>query len=577
MRDSQGPLQPEDWPWRNEPVNRQRLYDFYARQAQVALNALPPAQTLAEFPGLDSGKYGHWGVQTEKDWRDDRWNQMNLGGVIAGVFREANTTVPKGVCLQIGVGGVWSACIDPGNRLSVAALWKGGFVEFATQRFGLLDGLSPKGDRIPVSELIPPVLGGTFRYHGYYRHGARVIFSYGENGAEMLASPWVEGGRFVWIKGPSNTSPLREWIHGGPLRCGEEIITHGTTGVGSKPYVIDTIELPVKNPWGSLMFLGDHDFFSNGDAAICTLMGDVWIARGLDEDLKKVTWKRFAAGLHQPLGLKIVNDEVYVLGRDQITRLRDLNGDGEADFYECISNAFTSSPAAHDYITGLQCDSEGAFYFAFGNQGICRVKPGHDEVEVLATGLRNPDGIALGPAGEIVCAAQEGDWTPASMICQVQRGAHYGYRGPKPGPLGHASPLCYLPRGIDHSSGGQVFVEGDRWGPLQGQLLHFSYGDCVHFLVLRENIDGVTQGMIVPLPGEFASGAHRGRFNPRDGQLYVSGTRGWSTYAMADGLRICWATAANFSLKSRSFNRWTRCICISRDNHCSRRICSPPC
>ena len=35
--------------------------------------------------------------------------------------------------------------------------------------------------------------------------------------------------------------------------------------------------------------------------------------------------------------------------------------------------------------------------------------------------------------------------------------------------------------------------------------------------------------------GEFRSGAHRGKFNPRDGQLYVSGLAGWGSYTPDDG------------------------------------------
>jgi len=43
--------------------------------------------------------------------------------------------------------------------------------------------------------------------------------------------------------------------------------------------------------------------------------------------------------MFQPLGLKIAETTtVYVLGRDQITRLHDLNNDGEADFYENFNN-----------------------------------------------------------------------------------------------------------------------------------------------------------------------------------------------------------------------------------------------
>jgi azurin len=126
------------------------------------------------------------------------------------------------------------------------------------------------------------------------------------------------------------------------------------------------------------------------------------------------------------------------------------------------------------------------------------------------------------------------------MICLVpeREGAgpppHFGYGGPRdkqPPSL----PLAYLPRGLDNSSGGQAVVPDDRWGPLRGQLVHFSYGQGTHFLVLRDEVDRQAQGAVVPLAGEFRSGAHRGKFNPRDGQLYVSGMAGWGTYTPDDG------------------------------------------
>jgi hypothetical protein len=46
--------------------------------------------------------------------------------------------------------------------------------------------------------------------------------------------------------------------------------------------------------------------------------------------------------------------------------------------------------------------------------------------------------------------------------------------------------------------------------------------------------DGANGGA-VPLPGRFLSGACRGRFNPKDGHLYVSGLLGWQTSAIRDG------------------------------------------
>ena len=81
----------------------------------------------------------------------------------------------------------------------------------------------------------------------------------------------------------------------------------------------------------------------------------------------------------------------------------------------------------------------------------------------------------------------------------------------------------------------QLFVDSDRWGPYQERLLSFSFGDCSHYLVLRDADKGRPQGAVVPLPGEFESGAHRARFHPLDGQLYVVGSQGWGNDAHKDG------------------------------------------
>jgi azurin len=66
-------------------------------------------------------------------------------------------------------------------------------------------------------------------------------------------------------------------------------------------------------------------------------------------------------------------------------------------------------------------------------------------------------------------------------------------------------------------------------------MVHLSFGAASHFLVLRDEVDGQPQGAIVPLVGDFRAGVHRGRFHPRDGQLYVTGMSGWGTYGADDG------------------------------------------
>src|SRR5687767_3216270 len=54
-------------------------------------------------------------------------------------------------------------------------------------------------------------------------------------------------------------------------------------------------------------------------------------------------------------------------------------------------------------------------------------------------------------------------------------------------------------------------------------------------LVLRQKTEHGAQGAIVPLPGRFLSGAVRAAFRKQDGQLYVVGTRGWTSNAIRDG------------------------------------------
>jgi len=237
----------------------------------------------------------------------------------------------------------------------------------------------------------------------------------------------------------------------------------------------------------------------------------------MNDKLEKLQWKRFAAGLAQASRSEDRRWLYCIQAGTRSPRLHDLTGDDEADFYECVSNAQETSPSGHDYITG--CEFDGThFYFASGNQGICRVKPG-EAVEVLATGFRNPNGLGLSKDGVVTSTAQEGDWTPTSMIAQITKGGFYGAGGPSR--EGSASADSLLPRGVDNSCGGQCFAESDRWGPLGGQLIHFSPGAANHYLILRQTIGTTVQGAAVWLPGDFLSGAQQGRINPYDGQRYV--------------------------------------------------------
>jgi azurin len=531
---SREPLRPEDWPNRTHYVNRDRVYDWYTREALHFRSQKPVPLLLPEWPGLDGGSYGHWGNQNENVWRDGRWNQTDLGSLQCGVFRAGALTVPRGVCVRLGANGEIAACFNP-DTLQIEALWEGGLVRFTDTRYGFMDGIRPAGRLLPAPK--KDAVAKPFVYRGFYRHGRRTIFAYRVGGVDMLDAPWVENGEFVREVAPADKHSLAHLTRGGPPLWPQVLPTVGTLGTG-RPYAIDTIALPYKNPWKALLYFGGLDFFADGSAALCTMQGDVWHVEGLDGNLRNVRWRRIAAGLHHALGLVVVDKDIYVLGRDQITRLVDRNGDGEADFYECFSNAYVTSPAGHDFICGLERDSEGYFYTASGPQGLLRISADGRRADVLATGFRNPDGLGLTPDGKLTVPCSEGEWTPASMVCEVTTSAksrpHFGYGGIRDGKPPEL-PLVYLPRGLDNSSGGQVYIASDKWGPLRGLRVHLSFGAASHFLLLRDEVSRQAQGGIVPLVGDFRSGVHRGRFNPRDGQLYVAGMSGWGSYAVEDG------------------------------------------
>jgi putative heme-binding domain-containing protein len=545
------PLQPDRWPHWQAEVNRDRIYDFYGKQARHFRDVHPRPHLLADFPGLDGGSFGHWGNQSEPVWADGRWNDTDLGSLLSGVFRGDGVQVARGICIRLGSDDAsLSACFDP-DTLSYPRVWTGGFVKLTTVRHGFMDGLNQVGTTVEVSpQQLPYDPQAAKKYLGFYRVGPRVIFAYRVGDTEFLDAPTVVDGKFQRIVAVRDQHPDRELLAGGRPQWPQEIVTVGKLGTGS-PYTVDTIELPTDNPWKALVYCGDHDFLSDGTAVICTMQGDVWRATGVDAALTEVRWRRIASGLHQALGLVVHDDEIYVIGRDQLTRLRDLNGDGEMDFYECFSQALVTSTSGHDFTCGLWRDQAGRFYTASGREGVMRIAADGQNAEVLATGLRNSDGLGLLPDGLVTLPSSEGDWMPASMIAAIRPEGQVLNRLPGSSPddrglpfFGHPGtnrkqppelPMLYLPRGVDNSSGGQAYIDTDRWGPVQGQLVHTSFGAGTAFLLLRDEFDGWIQGAAVPLNVEFTSGSHRAKFNASDGQLYVSGMAGWGSYTLHDG------------------------------------------
>ncbi|MCA9161608.1 MAG: c-type cytochrome, partial [Planctomycetales bacterium] len=323
-------------------------------------------------------------------------------------------------------------------------------------------------------------------------------------------------------------------------------------------FAIDTLAAPATNPWLARLRLSGLDFFSDGDrVAVSTWDGDIYEVSGLrqvdkasasDTAVATLVWRRIASGLFQPLGVKIVDDTVYVTCRDQIAILRDSNGDGTIDFYECFNNDHQVTEHFHEFAMGLQRDEAGNFYYAKSARHalpalvphhgtLLRVTPDGSRTEILAVGFRAANGVCLNPDGTFIVTDQEGHWNPKNRINWVRPGGFYGnmygyHNITDESDDAMQPPLCWITNAFDRSPSELLWVPPDRWGNLAGTLLNLSYGYGKVFTVPHEHLPGGdrVQGGMCELPiGQFPTGTMRGRFSPFDDQLYVCGLFAWGS------------------------------------------------
>ena len=560
-------------------------------------------------PRPATGKAEPWEKATDKDWFDPRFRQMDTGPFLNATFEypvgPSKEKVFKGTAIRLGPKGDAGVIFDRAT-MRLAAGWTGGWLLHSDRRFGLMNTPKPAGTMLFATPSQPgwaltdsppwagegkpftiPLPAAHARFLGLHVHGDRVVLAYRVADRKVLETAGTtastRGGTAIvrtvtvgpgkvsvsWLPDapggtptvfPPSEAPLTSartlgfaanlnnstsnFTEPGPPRWGKPIVTPLVRGNTDGPFAVDTLTIPHDNPFKALFFCTGLDHLPDGRIALCTAHGDVWLVK-VDEAANTVAWQRFATGLYHPLGLKVVDGKVIVLERGQLTRLHDANHDGEADFYECVSNHWHTGPGEHAYDTCLETDPDGNFYFFKGGDtflphGGCLLKVARDgsKTEVFCTGFRHPIGMGMSPDGILTGADQEGNWMPATRIDQYTKGGFYGdmraHHREVP-PTTYDPPLCWVPREVDNSAGGQVWVPKGTWGALGGLPLHLSYGRCKAFVLLRQELkDGLVQGGVADLGLNFLSGVCRGRFGS-DGHLYVCGLNGWQTAAKADG------------------------------------------
>lgn len=287
--------------------------------------------------------------------------------------------------------------------------------------------------------------------------------------------------------------------------------------------------------------IGGIDFLPDGRLVCSTWdpQGDVFLV-----DTKTHEAKRFATGLAEPLGVKVVDGRIFVLQKQELTELIDRDGDGVCDEYRCVSNRWPVSGNFHEFAFGLAY-KDGFFYATLAvaidpgghttkpqlspdpktgvGRGQCvRIDAKTGEVTSVAQGLRAPNGINVMPStGDLYIIDNQGDWLPSSKLIRVVPGAFYGEHLVPPAPLDAkpvTPPVVWLPQGEIGNSPSQP-VECTV-GPWKGQILH---GDVTHGGIKRtfvETVGDVTQGCVFRFSQGLNAGVSRLAWGP-DGALYI--------------------------------------------------------
>ena len=345
--------------------------------------------------------------------------------------------------------------------------------------------------------------------------------------------------------------------------------------------------------------------------AVAIRKGEVWTLDGVyDDPPKEVTYRRFASGLHEPLGLLKHNGSLFTAQRSELTRLRDGDNDGVADEYLTAAKGWGVTGHYHEYAYGPKLDKEGNLWLTL-NIGL-GLKPEHlkrgvtepnlgytqgkwrgwgmkvtpeGELIPVCAGMRSPCGLGMNRAGDMFYTDQQGNWVGTNTLHHMREGAFFHhaealasmslprspFRGitsvpnglPFPKAVENFSqlvpPAVWLPYKKMGQSATDVMLDdsGGKFGPFDGQLFVGEFTQASVNRVFLEKVHGQYQGACFPFRRGFATAVLR-LAQGTDGSMFAGLTnRGWSSLGSASyGLqRLVWTGKVPFEIKEMRARR----------------------
>ncbi|MFE1288147.1 ricin-type beta-trefoil lectin domain protein [Streptomyces sp. NPDC058751] len=288
------------------------------------------------------------------------------------------------------------------------------------------------------------------------------------------------------------------------------------------------------------------DWLPDGRLAVTTwggsdnTAGEVYLLSNVTGDTGpgRVTTKKIASGLKEPMGIKYVDGKLYVSQKHELTELNDTNGDEVTDQYRRVAT-WPFGGNFHEFAFGLLY-KDGFFYLNLSvsinyggattnpqpaaNRGTTiKVNRQTGEVSYVAGGLRTPNGIGWGPEGDIFVTDNQGGWLPSSKLLHVKQGRFFNHRTNPAGPFDSnpvTKPVLWLPQNEIANSPSTPLQLTE--GPFAGQML---FGDVTYGGIQRgflEKVGGEYQGAVFRLTQGLEAGVTRISVGP-DGALYAGG------------------------------------------------------
>ena len=363
----------------------------------------------------------------------------------------------------------------------------------------------------------------------------------------------------------------------------------GCQTVEADHYSVEFLPIPA----GETLEVGGIDFLSDGTMLLSTRRGRVWwVDNAMSDDMSQMKFHIFAEGLHEGLGLEVIDDEIFVMQRGELSHLIDLDGDQICDRIEAVSQDWGMTGNYHEFAFGMPVDEQGNFYIST-NVGfwspdwwhgkakaprrgtILKVTP-DGETTWFASGVRSPCGLGIDSQQRLLYTDNQGDWMPVCGLFDVKQDDFFGHPSslrwtadyefgaidpsttvaPKRQPK---SAAIWIPYDWSRSTGNLVHdTTAGKFGPFENQLFvaELTLGNVLR--VMLEDVQGVTQGAVVQFR-EGVGSAIRVRFAP-DGSLFAGLTnRGWGGLAPGSGVArmryrdVLPLEMANISLRQDGF------------------------